>query len=229
MIFGIITISYGRPKVLKLFLASIKRLRTELNLNFPCVVVGDAEHFELCEAYDVVHIAHENHPASRKWNMGVDYMTNLGVTYVMVTGSDDIIATNLATNLIARMEEGHDLIGISSIYFYAADGKFKGNLRKLMAQKQILGVCRCIHRRVIEKAKPLWKRDRSWAMDGDCLRSILPYVKTHAIVDGVCVDIKTHENLNKFSFWASKLDGMCPPEIFYQIMGEEEKQILNEI
>jgi hypothetical protein len=228
MTFGIITISYERKTVLKLFLASIKRLRTEINLNFPVVCVGDAEHSGLCEAYDVHHIAQANHPATRKWNTGVDYMMNLGVTYCVILGSDDIVATNLATNLIAKMETGVDLVFIYSIYFYGGDGKYRGSLRKITST-QPLGVCRCIHRRVIEKVGKLWKKDTSWAMDGECMRNMRAYIKTHAHTDGVVVDVKTVDSLNKITMWMSRGATAENPNIFYNILGEEEKQILNEI
>jgi glycosyltransferase involved in cell wall biosynthesis len=226
--FGIVTISNGRPKVLELFLASMRRLRKELDMFIPVVVVGDAEHQSLCEAYYVIHITQQNHPASRKWNTGVEYLMGQGVQYITILGSDDIASTDLVRNLIKAMEQDIDLISVSTIYFYAGDGRFKGTLKKLVT-KQLLGVCRTIHRRVIDKTGKLWTRDRSWGMDGDCYRNISPHVQTRAIVQGVVVDVKSSENLNKFSFWQSKIPENCPVDTFYNILSDEEKQILAEI
>ena len=225
-LFGILTISYKRPKVLQLFLSSIKRLRNEVGY-FPCVVVGDEEHKQLCEQYEVFHVSQTNHPATAKFNTGVDYLMQLGVNFVVVSGSDDIISTTLLKRCITEMELDYDLIGISSIYFYAADGPHKGSLRHLKTKDQILGVCRCVHRRIIEKVGGvLWNKDASWGMDGIALRNIQPHVKTYKIVEGDCFDVKSAESLNRFSFWMSKLQTQEDPNIFYNILSEEEKEIL---
>jgi hypothetical protein len=229
MKFGILTISYRRQKILHLFLASIKRLRNDCGY-FPCIVVGDEEHKSLCEAYEIFHVSQENHPATAKWNTGVDYLMSIGCDYIVITGSDDIISTTLLKECIAEMEKGTDLIGISTIYFYASDGKHKGSLRKLTANKQVLGVARCISRNVIEKTGlPLWNKDSSWGMDGIVLRNIRPHVKTMKIVEGFCCDVKNSESLNKFSFWISRNIQEESSQKFYEILSDEEKLILNEI
>jgi Glycosyl transferase family 2 len=227
--FGIMTISYRREKILRLFLASIKRMRAETGINFPCVCVGDEAHESICNEYDVKHIIQCNRPVSAKFNTGVDYLMNIGCDYIVITGSDDIFSTDLLKNLIKEMEKGTELIGINSIYFYAGDGRYKGSLRKLTSKGQILGVARCIKRNIVEQSRPLWNKNSDWGMDGIALRNIMPRVKTKAIVDGICVDVKTQENLNLFSSWITRLDTQCPAKLFYDIMGEEEKQILNEI
>ena len=226
--YGIITISYKRPAVLRLFLAGIKRLRTEVEY-FPCVIVGDAEHKSYCTEYDVSHITQDNHPASRKWNTGAEHMIAWGLDYVVVVGSDDILSNELLRNLISAMDKGIDLIGVDTVHFYSAEGKTKGQLRKLTAPKQILGVCRTISRKVIEKTGTLWTRDRSWGMDGDCLRNIMPHVKSKMIVEGMVTDCKTRESLNHFSFWQGRDLASVPPEKFYEYLSTEEKQILKEI
>jgi hypothetical protein len=41
--------------------------------------------------------------------------------------------------------------------------------------------------------------------------------------------VKTKENLNKITFWLSKLQSREDPEKFYSILSDEEKQILSEI
>jgi hypothetical protein len=233
--FGILTISFKRPKVLELFCASIKRLREELNMFIPCIVVGDAEHYEICSKYHIEHITMPNHPATAKWNRGVEYLMSIGVDYCVVMGSDDIASTNLAKNLITQMNSGIDLIGINTIYFVAGDGQYRGQMRKLIAERQILGVARTINREVIEKTGVLWNKESSWGMDGICLKNILPNVKTRAIVQGDCFDIKTlNQNegrvqLNNFSFWMSKIQNAEDINIFYSAISEEEKQIFSEL
>jgi hypothetical protein len=230
MTFGLLTISYGRIKVLQLWLASIRRLRAEIGIDFPAIVVGDAEHKELCESYGVFHVSQQNHPATAKFNTGTQFLMEHGVDYVCITGSDDVLSTDLLRNLIVEMEKGTDLIGIDTIYFYGGDGKHKGCLRKLIAKNQILGVARCIKRSIIEKVggRP-WNREASWGMDGICLRNILPHIKTRALVQGICTDVKSRENLNKITLWLGKIDTASDPNIFYDTLGEEEKLILSQI
>jgi hypothetical protein len=225
--FGIITTSHKRSNVLHLFLAGIKRLRTEMEMYIPCVVVGDAEHKELCEGFFVDHITMDNHPVTRKWNAGVDYMMNLGMDYILVSGSDDLYSTDLVKKLYEQMQNNIDLIGIDKVYFYDGNGANRGKLVLHEAPRQLLGVGRCISSRVIKEAGVLWNVDKSWGMDGICLRNILRHVKSKAIVDGMCVDVKTTKaNLNQFSLWFNKAKGLTPVEEFYSWISEEEKQIL---
>jgi glycosyltransferase involved in cell wall biosynthesis len=223
--FGILTINNGRPKVLNLWCASVKRLREDLQMYIPAVVVSGAEDKSMCQKYFINHITQQNNPASRKWNTGVSYLMNQNLDYIIICGSDDIISTNLLKNILIETEEETDLIYLNIIYFYGGDGAFRGQLRRLTT-KQILGVGRTISRRVIKATGTLWTRDRNWGMDGDCWKNISPHVQTKAVVEGVVVDVKTSENLNSMNFWMGKLKEECNPKIFYEILGEEEKQIL---
>jgi Glycosyl transferase family 2. len=192
------------------------------------VCVGDADQRSIVESYQIKFIAQENNPASRKWNTGVRYLMEQNLDYVCVVGSDDILSTNLVTNIIAEMEKGTDLIYLDTIYFYAGSGQFRGHARKLVT-KQILGVGRTISRRVIEATGTLWTRDRNWGMDGDCWKNISPHVKTKAVVEGIVVDVKTKDNLNSMNFWMSKIKAVdeTTADVIYGIMGAEELQILN--
>jgi glycosyltransferase involved in cell wall biosynthesis len=228
--YGIITISFRRAKVLELWCASIKRLRLETEQFIPAVVVGDAEHYEICSKYHIHHIAMQNHPATRKWNKGIEYLMGLGVDYVMILGSDDIVSTDLLKTLMTTMESNVDLIGIKTIYFYCAEGKQKGQIRKLVSTNT-LGVCRTIHRRVIEQTGVLWKKDSSWGMDSECARNIAPFVRSMKVVDGIVVDVKNSESLNKWTMWSGRLpESACAPkELFLGILSEEEKEILESI
>jgi glycosyltransferase involved in cell wall biosynthesis len=223
--FGILTINNGRPKVLNLWCASVKRLREDLQMYIPAVVVSGAEDKSMCQKYFINHITQQNNPASRKWNTGVSYLMNQNLDYIIICGSDDIISTNLLKNILIETEKETDLIYLNIIYFYGGDGAFRGQLRRLTT-KQILGVGRTISRRVIKATGTLWTRDRNWGMDGDCWKNISPHVQTKAVVEGVVVDVKTSENLNSMNFWMGKLKEECDPQVFYSILGNEEKEII---
>lgn len=225
--FGIVSISYKRPQILEIFCASVQRLRTELDMFIPCVIVGDAEHYEICSKYKIHFIPMANHPATRKWNAGMDYLiNNMGLNYAIISGSDDLMSTTLVKNLMLEMAKGTDLIGIKTVYFYSADGKHRGQMKKLEST-QILGVARTLSARLVKETGVVWKEDKSWGMDAICSRSIGRYVKSIAFVDGIVVDVKSCESLNRWSMWSGRLPNSADPNLFYNIIGEEEKQLLD--
>jgi hypothetical protein len=223
--FGILSISYKRPQVLELFCSSIVRLREELEIFIPCVVVGDAEHYAICSKYKIHFIPMQNHPATRKWNAGVDYLMGLGLDYISIFGSDDIASTDLVKNLISEMSKGTDLIGIKTVYFYSADGKHRGQLKRLDST-QILGVARTLSARLVKETGVVWPEDKSWGMDAVCARSIGRYVQSIAFVDGMVTDIKNCESLNKFSMWNGRIDALTPSRVFYETLSEDELRLL---
>ena len=228
--FGILSISHKRDKVLELFCTGVQRLRAEMEMFIPCVVVGDEEHYEICSKYSIHHIAQSNHPATRKWNTGVAYLMGLGVDYILILGSDDLCSTDLVKNLYAQMQKGTHLIGINSVHFYSADGEFRGKMRNLSAPKQLLGVARCISKDIIYKVDGVpWNKDSSWGMDAICLRNILQHVKTSALVEGDCYDIKTKESLNRWTFWKGRIPQEENPARFYNILSEDELRLLLQI
>jgi hypothetical protein len=224
--FGILTVSHRRDNVLWLWCASIARLRLVTGINFPVVVVGDAHHKLICERYGIHHIAQVNDPVSQKWNTGVRWLMEQGVTYAMISGSDDIVSSDTLLRFIVAMEYEPDMIGIKSIWFYAGDGKLRGTLKRLESN-QPLGVCRTFHRRVIEQVGDLWTQNKGWGMDADNARNTARYCKKRAYVEGDVFDVKTQFNLNRMTSFPSKLKMAYDPNIFYNILSTEEKDILN--
>jgi hypothetical protein len=226
--FGIATINYGRPRVFELFCASIKRLRYDLNTYIPVACVSEESDKPMCNKYYIEHFTEPNKPISRKWNRAFGYFRSIGVDYVIILGSDDIISTELLRAIVEQMERGVSLIGINTIYFYSAEGMYKGKLARLQS-KQILGVAKAIHHSALDPIKwhvsPI---DKNWGIDAIMSNAIKPHVTTKAVVDGVCVDVKTSLNINHWSA-LGKTRPMVDPEIFYGILGEEEKQLLAKI
>lgn len=225
---GIITINYGRPKIFRLWCASIKRIRRDLGY-IPVVVVSGEEDKIVCNEYNIEHITQRNHPATQKFNTAMKFMRDLNVKAVIIMGSDDIADSSLIKKIIDQVEQNIDLIGVKNIYFYSTTGIRKGILKQLKSTN-ILGVCRCLSKSVLDSVDwTPWSRDSSWGMDGICMKTILPYIKTHATVEGMVVDCKSSESLNKFSFWDGKLPEEENPSKFYEMLSVEELQILNEI
>jgi hypothetical protein len=53
-------------------------------------------------------------------------------------------------------------------------------------------------------------------------------MRHYKIVEGDVFDIKTTDavQLNKMTYWLSKIDTSLPPELFFRHLSEEEKEIL---
>jgi hypothetical protein len=225
MTWGICTINHLRPRVFELWCAQIKRLRYDFDCYIPAVCVADMDEKETCDRYNIVHFFSANYPVSIKWNIGFKYFWSLGCDYVMILGSDNIISTQLMRNVVEQMEKGISLIGIDCIYFYAGDGKDRGKLIK-MQTKQILGVAKTISKDVLDAVA--WKpfpQEKNWGIDAICSKTIAPYVTTKSIIEGLCVDVKTRDNLNKFSCFGNRYE-IINPDVFYNILSEEEKTLL---
>ena len=228
-LFGVVTINNGRPKVFKLFCASMKRLRTQVGINFPVVCVSGIEDRNTCDEYGIGHIVQANQPVSRKWDTATRYMKGLGVNYVLILGSDDILSTSLLKSLISEMNKGISLIGIKELYFYGTENKFKGKLLYLKLTS-LAGVCRTIHRSILDKVDwAICNADKGWGMDGLIMKRIRPHITTQSVVEGMVVDVKSDVNLNRFSYWQSKIRQETPATVFYEMLSEEELEILKTI
>lgn len=229
MKFGFLTINNKRPQIFHLFCASIKRLRKETGVDFITVCVSGAEDAVRCYQYDIHHITQQNNPATAKWDTGMSYLRQFNLDYVTIMGADDIMSTDTLQRLIDTMHQDIDLIGFNKIYVYATTGEYKGKL-KLVTSRNILGVGKTINKRVLDKVdwRP-WQGNvqRNWGMDALAHRNISAYVGTKVILDGLIVDCKCEESLNKFSMFVVNKHGVdVSSKVFDDILGDEEKQIL---
>lgn len=223
---GICTINHGRKKILHLYLASIKRLRQEIEDELVVVVVSDEEDKDLCERYGVHHIIRPNKPTSVKWDVGCAWLRTQEVDYVCIMGSDDIASTELMKNILREMRNGYSVIGIKEIFFYGTYGRYKGLLLRFIC-KRICGVAKTISKEVLDKID--WKVsyiERNHGMDALISKRIRQHIKSEKIVEGMCFDIKTEHNMNRISLWSQKVKTPSDPELLYSILSEEEKKIL---
>lgn len=232
MTFGVLTINNRRPTVLNLFLASMRRLRKEVGIDFPVVCVSGVEDRKMCAQYGVHHIVQANRPASMKWDTGMSFLQKLNLDYVLVLGSDDIMSTDLLRAYMTEMEKDVDLIGLNEIYVYDGDGNTKGALRRYTSSR-VLGVGKMLNKRILDKVE--WRgwvssHPRSWGMDGLLARNTDKHIRTKSMVSGVVVDVKSADSLNKFTMFVVNHKGTpAKVEIFYDILGEEEKIILKSL
>ena len=224
---GIITANHNRPKILELWCCSINRLRRETETFIPAVVVSDIEDRPTCEKYHIHHSVKENNPVSEKYNKAMDFMRVLGIDNVMILGSDNVMSTETYQRINEEVQKGYDLVGIRDIYFFGTAGAYRGNMVKFQG-KNMLGVCKTISSTVLDKVgwRP-WTRDKNWGLDALVTHAIKPYVQTSKVVDDAVVfDIKGKENLNRFDFWYKKIGVKEDPQKLYEIISEEEREIL---
>ena len=228
---GIITINHGRPQVLSLWCAQMKRLRNDTQSDIPAVVVSGEEDKAICERWDVAHVTQKNKPVTAKFNTAFYYMRDMGVDYVTIVGSDDIISTRFLRNTFSLMEAGVDLIGVWEFYFYCGHGRDRGKLVRLERanSRTFLGIGRTVNKRVLDQCDwTLWDVEKDWGMDAIASKNLAKYSVTRAKVEGMIVDVKTNDNLNSFRIWSDRLPSVNPQE-FYNILSKEELQILNSL
>lgn len=232
MKFAILTINYGRPQIFHLFCSGIKRLRAQLNMDFPVVCVSGAEDKIICDKYNITHIEYPNYPVSDKWNAGCEYIRTLDIDYVIISGSDNIFSLEALSAIVREMNNDIDLIGFNRMFFYDTDGINRGQLL-IVTTKGIFGVGRAIHRRVLDAVNwHPWNYpiQRSWGMDSILYKNISPHVKTKSIVDGIIVDCKSKDNLNKFTMLKNNYHGKpCDSSLFLNFLSKEELDILRSI
>lgn len=224
---GIVTINHLRPRVLHLWLASMSRLRKEFGF-IPAVVVSGADDEFICSCYDVHHITQKNIPVTDKWNLAFAYMKSIRPDYVMISGSDDIISTELYRNILEETGKGTDLIGTGTLWFYAGDGTNRGRTVRLNSRR-LLAPAKTISAKVLDNIDwVICPTEKNWGMDAIMDQAIKPYWKTRVFVDGVVVDVKTRQNLNHFTVWGNRLPVVDSQE-FYKLLSEEELQILKSL
>jgi hypothetical protein len=227
---GIITANYNRPSILSIWCAQIIRLREDLQYYIPAVVVSEESDKAICDHYHINHLTQQNIPVSAKFNTAMLYMHSIGVDYVCILGSDDIISTDTFRRLMEEAEKGYDLIGINSIYFFATDGKYRGQMVCLNGTR-ILGVCKTISAQVLNKVywQP-WTVDKNWGLDSLVSNAIKPYVTSEKILSFTEVyDLKSKVNINKSSMWVEKIKKLEDPQKLWNILGKEETKILKKI
>jgi hypothetical protein len=239
MSLGFLTINFHRPQILRLFCASIRRLRYDTGIDLPVICVSEAEDAKVCSEYNIGHITYPNTPVSEKWNVGCRYLRELGVTWVTVLGSDDIMSSECLLHIIDKIDlnvdnipQITDLVGIKQLYVYDTDGPTRGTL-KYVTSKSFFGPAKTISKRVLDAVdwNP-WKyhAPRNYGMDSIMHRNISEHIKTTATVEGMVVDCKSYESLNKFTMFQNNHHGVnVPKSLFHNILSKEERDILDSI
>ena len=225
--FCFITANYMRPRILRLWCAGVQRLRREIGYHFPAVVVSEEEDQLICQQNNIKHIYQQNEPVSEKFNTACRYAQTQNVDYVVIIGSDDIVSTDTMNRLWDEMDTGYDVIGITNVYFYAATGPHMGQMLQLKGTR-MLGTCKCVNKRVLDKIgwRP-WIKKKNWGLDSVASKAIVPHTDTWKQISEVKVfDCKSRVNMNKYSHFHLRLGSKEDPQVFYDILSEEERNLL---
>jgi len=230
---GIIAPNFGRPKILELWCASIQRIRQELVIWIPAVVISGEEDKKVCDRYLINHIVRPNKPVSEKFNAGMEFMRenyeSHPIDYVIISGSDDIFSSDTVRQIMCACEEGYDVVGIDNIYFYGTEGMHRGKFCQLKGTK-MLGVGKTISRKVLDMVdwRP-WTEPKNNGMDWLVTHAIMPHAKSYKTLSNtMVVDCKSKTNLNSMNLWVQKFPSQSPDR-FYSILSDRELTILNSI
>jgi hypothetical protein len=226
--FGIVTINYLRPLVLRLWLASMDRLRSQFG-SFPVVCVSGAEDKTICDQHKVSHLALPNKPLSDKWNAGFLFMKATDIDYVIILGSDDIMSNEYMERAIEAMNTDIRLIYTKEIYFYSAMKDYTGQLFHYV-HRNPLGVGRCIHYSIMEKINwTPYTYPKNYGMDAVLTKAVSLYIHKSREIKGPIVDVKTRVNMNSIRIWARKIETPTPSEVFYNFLSQPELDLLERI
>lgn len=226
MSLAIITASYLRPKILRLFCLSMDRIRKESEFKIDVVCVGDKDHKEMLEKHNIIFAYKPNHPVSYKFQKALSIARTLNPKAVMILGSDDIVSTEYVRRAYKWIEMGEDVVGLSTLYFYSTLPDTSGELLRLDKWGRMLGAGKTLSDNLLNSIDwTLWDAPKNSGLDAMASKRI-PGGGT--IIDEVLVDVKSKTNINKYSLRKSKLQNVNP-EIFYDILSEEELNQLKSV
>ena len=223
----LICANHGREKVLNLYCAGIKRLREQADITINAVVVGDDN--SICKRYDIEHVVANNNPVSEKYNIACQVAKNYNPDYVITMGDDDLINIELLQHMTQHTDS--NFIGVRDIYMYNTIAPHRGQMIYILSS--VIGCCRAMRSDLLDKVnwKP-WVRERDYSLD-QIMWSALhkhfvnPYIFIARDSGGICIDVKSSENLNVFVKW-NKMPRVDPKPVL-TFLSDEEREILTNI
>jgi len=202
----ILTATWKRPEVFRIFCESVKPLDVDV------VVVGSPHDDcrDLANRYGLYYTTYQNQPLHLKWNHGAKYCKQLNPSCVIMMGSDDILTKPLLDRYISEVNEGTDYTYLLDCYFYDLESKqsiyWKG-YRMEANRGHALGAGRCMSRNLMTQLG--WQ---PWASGFDAvldtgmdtrLKECKYKSKALRLKDEglFLLDIKSRENMTPFALW----------------------------
>lgn len=224
---AVVTCNHGRENILELYCEGIKRLQSQSDIEIVSIIVGDEN--SITQNYDCLHVPYKNDPLTEKYNIGCLTAQELHPDYVCIMGSDNLMNLEIVNQVTMHPEA--NFIAIRDIYFYALDGAHKGEMIYILSS--VVGCCRFFRADLMDRV--VWspfKRERSKGIDQLIWQSTYPFFENPYIFiakdyNGVCIDLKTNENINHFDKWKG-MPRVDPSEALF-FLSERERVLLNNI
>lgn len=139
---------WQRKEIFLKCLAGLKRLneyRKDINL-IPFCIISEAWAEDYCLENNIKYSYAENKPLGRKMNFGFEDAMKLEWDYLMIIGSDDLIANEYLDIIYPFLNKKTHFFGISEIYFIDE----KKRRAKFLNYELELTAGKCLERKFIE-------------------------------------------------------------------------------
>jgi hypothetical protein len=191
---------WKRPEVTTFCFKHLKRLQAESKHQIDVLcVISESEYIPVCDEYGFQWTYFENDPLGAKINAGVKRALDFEWDYLMTMNSDDVILTELIDKYYDPFfEKLVPFFGIDTVTYVqfgtdeAVEFQYEGGI-------VILGIGKCIHRDVVEKAKgELYESWRNKGLDDSTVFRLMKMGIGHQTVkyDGMlAMDFKSEVNI----------------------------------
>lgn len=150
---------WKRPEITEICFMGINRLRNAGLFSIQAfAVISEESMIPLCEKYNIDYVMHENKPLGKKKNFGLQAALKHDFDYMIETGSDDLIKTDILT--LYPWGEKH----IFGLYDAAMINTATGSCKRLPGNAGMFGAGRAISREAILSG-PIWTDGQNVGLD----------------------------------------------------------------
>ncbi|MHC4634331.1 MAG: hypothetical protein ACYSYU_03835 [Planctomycetota bacterium] len=211
---GILTALWGRPQLTRIYLNRMQYLQKKYDIVGVCVG-SENQYREDCWDRAIMYTDFKNRPLSTKWNHGMKVFEPIGITHVMVMGSDDF-ASDSFYEYAMDLAKGKDFTGCKDLYIFGGRHNRRGyrQLFYFAHKGYVVGPGRCYSRRILEKMNfTPWDNGRNSGLDGSIARNVKNLGRTVVRRSFVMkdeglflVDIKTPNNISSIPSASKPMD-----------------------
>jgi len=214
----IVTAVWKRPEVFEMFAQGVKLLQKHfkgrINITVACTGSEGQQSRSMVEAHKFLYAEYHNRALGQKMNKAAIISRTLEPDYVMLVGSDDIMAPNVMEVYYEEMLKGIDYLYVKDFYFFdtvTKQGLYWAGYAKTSNRGHGCGAGRVLSRRVLDALgfQP-WYNDKchnilDTAFDRRMrsIQGIKPIAKSFYLrdIDGFGLDIKSSTNMTPFAKW----------------------------
>lgn len=210
----VITCFHGRAKISEIFLKSFFYMKSCLPqfdfLFHAAVTEGDKENIELLRAANLPFTETQNRPLGRKWNEALFAMRREKWDYILIAGSDDLIAPELMLTYQPYIADRVPFLAVQDLFFLDSETQRAAYFSYPGFSKRSVGAGRLISRHAVAAVGgDLWEGWKESSLDISCEERLsdagIPVTIVHGH-RGMIVDVKSPGNIWPFERF-TKLDG----------------------